>query len=371
MRQPAGLWKRNRRVALGRADRLAVDGDALQRGQDRRRRVEHDAVERDPFVVDHPLDLAARGDAGARQQFGDALRLAGPVHPHRLVVDDRRAFGRGGGAGPLARRGGPGRARRRRALGAARTGAAQPRGGAALAARVAAAGGAVAEFGLRALLAMNARAVHPRRARSFLAQRGVGARTTARTFAPPAGGRGARLARIALRPLVGMGPAGPGWPCRAAGFAGFARGSARPRAAAGCFAAPLVARGVRSARLARRPCGCARPTGLGRAAPFAGHARFTRVGLGSALRNWLAGCFGLGIRRFGRLFRAGSLRGASRTGAARSAGRWGLGQGILRIYGRTSGGLKMKYDQTIVACWHRWRGRSLRKHIDHREAGSL
>ncbi len=60
-----------------RLDRLAVDGDAVQRGEQGGRLLDRLAVDRDPPVLDHPLDFAARGDAGAGEQLGDALGLVG------------------------------------------------------------------------------------------------------------------------------------------------------------------------------------------------------------------------------------------------------------------------------------------------------
>jgi hypothetical protein len=63
----------------GGPHRIAVDGDPGKRGEDRRRLVDRDAVQGDAAFLDHPLDLAARGDAGAGEELGEALRLAGNV----------------------------------------------------------------------------------------------------------------------------------------------------------------------------------------------------------------------------------------------------------------------------------------------------
>jgi len=60
-----------RRLAHG----LAVDGDAVERGEQRGRGFDRRAVYRDPPLADHPLDLAPRGDAGPGEQFGDALGI--------------------------------------------------------------------------------------------------------------------------------------------------------------------------------------------------------------------------------------------------------------------------------------------------------
>ena len=57
-------------------DGIAVDGDAGQIFQQQRGMFDGVAIECDPPGFDHPLDLAARGDAGAGQQFGDALAFA-------------------------------------------------------------------------------------------------------------------------------------------------------------------------------------------------------------------------------------------------------------------------------------------------------
>jgi len=48
----------------------------MERGQQRRGGVDRDAVPGDTAFLDHPLDLAARGDAGAGEQLGDALGFA-------------------------------------------------------------------------------------------------------------------------------------------------------------------------------------------------------------------------------------------------------------------------------------------------------
>ena len=62
---------------FGRAHGPTVDrksGDVLEEG---RRRGDLFAIERDPSLGDHALDLTPRGDAGAGEQFGDSLRPAG------------------------------------------------------------------------------------------------------------------------------------------------------------------------------------------------------------------------------------------------------------------------------------------------------
>jgi len=48
----------------------------MERGQQRRGGVDRDAVPGDTAFLDHPLDLAARGDAGAGEQLGDTLGFA-------------------------------------------------------------------------------------------------------------------------------------------------------------------------------------------------------------------------------------------------------------------------------------------------------
>jgi hypothetical protein len=60
----------------GRFHRLAIDGHSGKRGEQSRRLLDRLAVDGDPPFLDHPLDLAARRDACAGEQFGDALRLA-------------------------------------------------------------------------------------------------------------------------------------------------------------------------------------------------------------------------------------------------------------------------------------------------------
>ena len=75
--QAGGLMIEEQPRRLGCGDGHAIDGDAVQRLQDRRGRIEHDAVECDPPFSDHPLDLAAGGNSGAGEQFGDALLILG------------------------------------------------------------------------------------------------------------------------------------------------------------------------------------------------------------------------------------------------------------------------------------------------------
>jgi hypothetical protein len=57
----------------GRIHRFAVDSDAAERLDQRRRSRDNGAVDGDSPLRDHPLDLTPRRDAGARQQFGDPL----------------------------------------------------------------------------------------------------------------------------------------------------------------------------------------------------------------------------------------------------------------------------------------------------------
>ena len=58
-----------------RGDRVAVDGDAVKRGQERGGRGHCLPVQRDPSFLDHPLNLPPGRNACAGEQFGDALRL--------------------------------------------------------------------------------------------------------------------------------------------------------------------------------------------------------------------------------------------------------------------------------------------------------
>jgi hypothetical protein len=48
----------------------------MKRGQDRGGRLDRLAVDRDPAILDHAFDLAARGDARTSEEFRDTLRFA-------------------------------------------------------------------------------------------------------------------------------------------------------------------------------------------------------------------------------------------------------------------------------------------------------
>ena len=115
--QPGGLVIAEQAGGGGGLDRIAVDGHARQRGEDGGGRFDRDAVDRDPAFRDHPFDLAAGCDAGARQQLGDALRIA-RLFLHRPIRFAVRTHGgrRGGGT---VRAGGTGRAGGGRGVGAA------------------------------------------------------------------------------------------------------------------------------------------------------------------------------------------------------------------------------------------------------------
>ena len=73
--QPARLVIAEQPRALARAQRLAVDRDAVGRRHVERRRGNHRAVDGDAAVGDPGLRLAARGEAGAGHHLGDALAL--------------------------------------------------------------------------------------------------------------------------------------------------------------------------------------------------------------------------------------------------------------------------------------------------------
>src|SRR3546814_11979823 len=89
--------------------RLVVDRYAFQRIEKRGRCFHRLAVDRDPAVGDHPFDLAARGNAGARKQLCDALWLgmagandrAGWLSHAEAIgpgAPDWQAFGQKGGS---------------------------------------------------------------------------------------------------------------------------------------------------------------------------------------------------------------------------------------------------------------------------------
>jgi hypothetical protein len=59
----------------GVLDRLAVDGDSAKGGEDGRGGFEDLAVNGDAAFGDHPLDLAARGDARAGEKLGYSLAV--------------------------------------------------------------------------------------------------------------------------------------------------------------------------------------------------------------------------------------------------------------------------------------------------------
>nr|CAI0336319.1 hypothetical protein SHINE37_40173 [Rhizobiaceae bacterium] len=85
--------------ALDAADRHAVHFDMIGKRGVEHGRVQHRAVHADPALHDHALDIAARGDAGARQELGDALRRqlgAGGCGGRRLGGTGGLAVARGG-----------------------------------------------------------------------------------------------------------------------------------------------------------------------------------------------------------------------------------------------------------------------------------
>jgi hypothetical protein len=59
----------------GLRDRIAVDGDAIERGQQRGGSGYRLSVQGDAAFLDHPLDLTARGYARAGEELGYALGL--------------------------------------------------------------------------------------------------------------------------------------------------------------------------------------------------------------------------------------------------------------------------------------------------------
>ena len=71
--QAVGLVVQEQPGRFGRRHGLAVDGHAVERGQKCRGSVDRHAIQRDPPVRDHPLDLATRRHAGPRKQFGYTL----------------------------------------------------------------------------------------------------------------------------------------------------------------------------------------------------------------------------------------------------------------------------------------------------------
>ncbi len=82
--QAAGLVVAEQAGRGGRCDRLAVDRDAVQRSEQSRRLLDRLAGDRDPAILDHPLDLAARGYPSAGEQFSDALTLSGRLFDAHL-----------------------------------------------------------------------------------------------------------------------------------------------------------------------------------------------------------------------------------------------------------------------------------------------
>ena len=71
--QPARLMVEEEPRAFALRQRLAVDADAVGRGHVARGRCDHRAVDRDAAGGDPLLRLAARGEAGAGDDLGDAL----------------------------------------------------------------------------------------------------------------------------------------------------------------------------------------------------------------------------------------------------------------------------------------------------------
>ena len=77
-RQQAGRLVKPEETGRGRGlHRLPVDGHAVQRGEQRGRRLDRGAIDGDAALGDHPFDLAARGDSGAGEKLCDALRFTG------------------------------------------------------------------------------------------------------------------------------------------------------------------------------------------------------------------------------------------------------------------------------------------------------
>ena len=61
---------------------IVVDEDGLAAGHLEGGRIEHLAIDLDAALGDHALDIAARGDAGAGEEFGDAFAFWGKLVGH-------------------------------------------------------------------------------------------------------------------------------------------------------------------------------------------------------------------------------------------------------------------------------------------------
>ena len=103
VRQPAGLWKRHSRAAAGGATGLPSTVTPRRFSSRVAGVVSDFAIEGDPAILDHPFDIAARGDPGAGEQLGDALRTGLARRAGRLAP--RAARETAGRAARLWRRG--------------------------------------------------------------------------------------------------------------------------------------------------------------------------------------------------------------------------------------------------------------------------
>ncbi len=85
--QASGLVVKPQARALGPADGHAIHFDLVGKSRVHHRSVQLDAVQRHAAFHDHALDIAARGNAGARHDLGNALWLGahnGFLHRSRL-----------------------------------------------------------------------------------------------------------------------------------------------------------------------------------------------------------------------------------------------------------------------------------------------